>query len=58
MDKKEKNKKEIAFEIGKSLAKKAIDSKIKKVVFDRGGSRYHGRVKSLAEGAKAGGLIF
>lgn len=43
---------------GQLLAKKAILSKIKKVVFDRNGYKYHGRVKALAEGAKMGGLKF
>jgi large subunit ribosomal protein L18 len=44
--------------IGKEIAKKATDSKIKKIVFDRGGYKYHGRVKELAEGAREGGLQF
>lgn len=44
--------------IGEELAKKAIAKKVKKVVFDRSGFRYHGRVKSLAEGARKGGLEF
>ena len=44
--------------IGGELAKKAIAKKIKKVVFDRNGFRFHGRVKSLAEGARKGGLEF
>ncbi len=43
---------------GQLLAKKAILSKISKVVFDRNGYKYHGRVKALAEGAKMGGLKF
>lgn len=43
---------------GKLLAEKALKKKIKKVVFDRGSYRYHGRVKALAEGSRAGGLIF
>src|SRR4030042_837545 len=47
-----------AKEIGKSIAKKAKDLKIEKVVFDRGGYKYHGQVKELAEGAREGGLIF
>ncbi len=48
----------LAFQVGELLAKKAIDKKIDQVVFDRGGYRYHGRVKSLAEGARAGKLAF
>lgn len=48
----------LANEVGKLIAKKAIEKKIDKVVFDRGGYKYHGRVKSLAEGARQGGLKF
>jgi len=51
-------KKEIAFEVGKLIAEKALGVGIKKIVFDRKGYRYHGRVKSLAEGAREGGLQF
>lgn len=53
-----KNKVDIAKEIGKLIAEKAKDLKIEKVVFDRAGFKYHGRVKSLAEGAREGGLKF
>jgi len=47
-----------AREIGKTIAKKALDLGIKDVVFDRGGYLYHGRIKELAEGAREGGLNF
>ena len=50
--------KEAAREVGKLVAKKAIDAGIKAVVFDRGGYVYHGRVLELAEGAREGGLEF
>ena len=48
----------VAFEIGRLIAKKALENKIEKVVFDRGGYKYHGRVKAVAEGAREGGLKF
>lgn len=54
--KKKGTKIEIARETGKKLAELARAKKIKKVVFDRGGYKYHGRVKAVAEGAKEGGL--
>ncbi len=59
-DKKEikKGKIAIAYKVGKLIAEKAIKKKISKVIFDRGGYKYHGRVKSLAEGAREGGLKF
>ena len=50
--------KEAAKFVGKLIAEKAISKGIKSVVFDRGGYVYHGRVKSLAEAAREGGLIF
>lgn len=46
------------FELGKILAGKANAKKIVEVVFDRGSYKYHGRVKAVAEGARAGGLKF
>lgn len=48
----------ISSELGKMLAEKALAKGIKEVVFDRNGYKYHGRVKALAEGARAGGLKF
>ncbi len=51
-------KTERARKIGKLLAEKALEKKIKEVFFDRGTFRYHGRVKALAEGAREGGLKF
>ena len=56
--KKGEKKGDIAKEVGKLIAKKAIESKIENIVFDRGGFVYHGRVKLLAEGAREGGLKF
>lgn len=47
-----------AYEVGKQIAEKALKQKIKKVVFDRGGFLYHGRVEELAKGAREGGLKF
>ncbi len=56
--KKKGSKMEIAKEIGKLIAKEALAKKIEKVVFDRAGYKYHGRIKALAEGARQGGLKF
>lgn len=49
---------EAATEVGKLIAKKAQDKKIKAVVFDRNGYLYHGKVKALAEAAREAGLEF
>lgn len=51
-------KSEVSLELGKLLAAKAVEKKIERVVFDRGGYKYHGVVKALADGAREGGLKF
>ena len=51
-------KTELASLVGKSLAEKALKAGVSNVTFDRGGYLYHGRVKSLAEGAREAGLKF
>ena len=56
--KKRTGKVAIAFGVGKLIAEKSLQKKIEKVVFDRGGYKYHGRVKALAEGVREGGLQF
>lgn len=52
------NKSEKAANVGKAIAQKAVALGIEACVFDRGGYLYHGRVKSLADGAREGGLKF
>ncbi len=47
-----------AKEVGKLVAEQAIEKGVKKVVFDRGGYLYHGRVKALADAAREAGLVF
>jgi large subunit ribosomal protein L18 len=47
-----------AFSVGSELAKRALEKEISLIVFDRGNRPYHGRIKSLAEGARQEGLIF
>ena len=47
-----------SFIVGELIAEKAEKLKIKTIVFDRGGYKYHGRVKALAEGARSKGLVF
>jgi len=55
---KDKKKSDVARLVGEELAKKAKEKGITTVVLDRGGFKYHGRVKALAEGARKGGLSF
>jgi len=56
--KSKKSKIDLAKEIGKLIAKAALEKKIEKVIFDRGSYKYHGRVKAVAEGAREAGLKF
>jgi large subunit ribosomal protein L18 len=49
---------EAAKTVGKLMASRAADKGIKKIIFDRGGYLYHGRIKALAEAAREGGLEF
>lgn len=44
--------------VGQTIAKRAVARDIKSILFDRGGYRYHGRIKALADGARQAGLIF
>jgi large subunit ribosomal protein L18 len=50
------DKKEVAFSVGKELARKALEKGVQQACFDRGRFLYHGRVKSLADGLREGGL--
>jgi large subunit ribosomal protein L18 len=52
------NKSQQATRVGQLVAQRALAQGLKKVVFDRGGYPYHGRVKALADGAREGGLEF
>jgi len=54
----DKSKKEIASLVGSLIAERAMDNGLKDVIFDRGGYKYHGRVKAVAEAARKGGLTF
>lgn len=58
IDTSNKNKVEVAKLVGKSIAEKALKAGVETITFDRGGYLYHGRVKSLADGAREGGLKF
>ena len=53
-----KTKTEQAAEVGKALAERAAEAGISQIVFDRGGYKYHGRVKKLADASREGGLQF
>lgn len=55
---KSSSNKDAATEVGKLVATRAVEAGIKEVVFDKGGYRYHGRVKSLADAAREAGLAF
>ena len=52
------NNLEAAVEVGKKVAERALENGIKKVVFDRSGYKYHGRIKALADSARDAGLEF
>jgi len=54
----DQNKSEISKLVGAEIARRVKEAGIESVVFDRGGYRFHGRVKALADGAREGGLIF
>ena len=56
--KKGEKKTDVAKQVGILVAKKAIEAKIEKVIFDRGGFVFHGRIKAVADGAREGGLKF
>jgi len=53
-----KNKTDLSILLGEILAKRASEKKINKVFFDRGGYKYHGRIKALAESLRKNGLSF
>jgi len=57
-EKKQKTKSEVAEIVGQKIAEKAKNKKIKKVIFDRRGFKFHGRIKKLADGARKAGLVF
>lgn len=51
-------KTDVSRSVGKLIGEKALEKGITKVIFDRNGFRYHGRVKALADGAREAGLVF
>ena len=53
-----KKKTDLSLLVAERLSKKAIEKKITRVYFDRGGNKYHGRIKIFAEALRKGGLIF
>tara|TARA_Y100000590_G_scaffold4546_1_gene6117 strand:+ start:1634 stop:1978 length:345 start_codon:yes stop_codon:yes gene_type:complete len=55
---KKKNKTDLSIQVAETLSKKAIEKNIKKVYFDRGRYKYHGRIKTFAEALRKNGLIF
>ncbi len=57
-NKKNKNRKELAEDLGKEIAKRSIKNGIKEVAFDKGKYKYHGIIKILADAARTGGLDF
>ena len=58
MKKEKKKKTDLSIALGEILAKRAAQKKINKVYFDRGGYKYHGRIKALAESLRKNGLSF
>lgn len=54
----DKGRQDVAKLVGNMVAKKALEKNITKVVFDRAGYKYHGRIKTLGEGAREQGLVF
>jgi large subunit ribosomal protein L18 len=57
-DKKTRSDAPTAAKVGKLIAERGASKQVKKVVFDRGGYKYHGKVKALADAAREGGLEF
>ena len=53
-----KKKTDLSLQVAEKLVKKALEKKISKVYFDRGGYKYHGRIKAFAEALRKGGLNF